>query len=710
MRKSLLAGAAAYTFAAVLARAQVPTKPPEHVIGATTQEVMLDLVVRDKKGRLVRNLKPGEIEVFDDGASRKLRSFRAIGGTDPALASNDQHATAAERAVSAVKEALNPMREPRLVTLVFDQLLPAQRPYAKQAALELLKSPAPDLLFAVFKIDQKLSLLETYTNDPERVKIGIERATNPSYFLNIDEDSRISRNLTTAALAEQLLAMKTVSAGSGQLTTTDQRVTQMTLNMLQFADAGEQKEMSRAQLLALWALVREQKQLPGRKTVVYFTGGMNIPPEDHDRFNSIVADANLSNVTVYAVNAGGMSTITKNVAGNALLEQAAASSHTNMVDRTGFVSVDQAQVFDRAEESVHENTQNALEILTHDTGGFYAADTNDFHGPALRMMEEVNFHYELTYSPGIDKYDGRFRKIIVKLSRPDVRVQTRSGYYAMPPSLSGQDVQPFEGPMLSALSHGPRKDPSEIPFQAEAKIFGAKTSLVVDVPIDRMTLDRNEADGSFRMHLSVLGLFKDSTGDIVRKLSRDVPVKGKLENLEATRAGHFIFTEYVGLPPGHYTLETAVFDRASLKIGTQAQSIVVPEPGGDLSMSSLSLVRKAAPGGAASDREAPYEFSGTKVTPELNRIVKGGPGVLLGLYLVVYGQKNRPAQLTIDLLRDGAVVARSEPPLAAAGDDGRIPVLAQVPIHSLQPGRYVVHARVSQAGRGVDERMPIEIQ
>ena len=60
--------------------------------------------------------------------------------------------------------------------------------------------------------------------------------------------------------------------------------------------------MSRAQLLALWALVKEQKQLPGRKTVVYFTGGMNVPPEYDDRFRAIVADANLANVTVYAIN------------------------------------------------------------------------------------------------------------------------------------------------------------------------------------------------------------------------------------------------------------------------------------------------------------------------------------------------------------------------------------------------------------------------
>ena len=426
MRKRPLAAfaiCATLATAALPAQSPVPAKsetpiPDGPVIGATTQEVLLDVVVRDKKGRMVRNLRAGDLEVFDDGVLRKLNTFRVVESVESSNALLRPNGSVPVE-LSRLKGELNLKHEARLVTLVFDQLLPAQRPNAKRAALELLKSPGENLLYAVFRIDHKLALLEAYTNDLERIKSAIERATDPSFALNIDEESRIAKNQATAALAEQLLALKTASAASGQIVSTDQRITQMTLNMLQFADAGEQKQQSRAQLLALWALVREQKQLPGRKTVVYFTGGMNIPPEEHDRFNAIVADANLANVTVYAIHAGGVSTYLANSSGNALLEQATASSHANMIDRTGFVSVDQAQVLDRADESVHENAQNSLDILTQDTGGFFAADTNDFRGPVRRVMEEVNFHYELTYSPGIEKYDGHLRRIQVKVAMPD---------------------------------------------------------------------------------------------------------------------------------------------------------------------------------------------------------------------------------------------------------------------------------------------------
>ena len=45
-------------------------------------------------------------------------------------------------------------------------------------------------------------------------------------------------------------------------------------------------------------------------------------------------------------------------------------------------------------------------------------------------MEEVDTHYEISYPPTSERDDGHFRKIEVKLTRPGLRVDTRSGYFA----------------------------------------------------------------------------------------------------------------------------------------------------------------------------------------------------------------------------------------------------------------------------------------
>jgi hypothetical protein len=45
---------------------------------ADRNEVMLDVVVRDKHGRLVRDLRPEELHVADDGTAVKPASFRLV--------------------------------------------------------------------------------------------------------------------------------------------------------------------------------------------------------------------------------------------------------------------------------------------------------------------------------------------------------------------------------------------------------------------------------------------------------------------------------------------------------------------------------------------------------------------------------------------------------------------------------------------------------
>ena len=45
----------------------------------TTTEVLLDLVVHDKRGRQVKNLKAGEVEIYEDGVRQQILSFRPAG-------------------------------------------------------------------------------------------------------------------------------------------------------------------------------------------------------------------------------------------------------------------------------------------------------------------------------------------------------------------------------------------------------------------------------------------------------------------------------------------------------------------------------------------------------------------------------------------------------------------------------------------------------
>src|SRR6185295_19972646 len=60
--------------------AQIPEgsgqEPDRIVVG--TSEVVLDAVVKDKKGRPVKDLAASDFEVFEDGVPQQVKSFRLV--------------------------------------------------------------------------------------------------------------------------------------------------------------------------------------------------------------------------------------------------------------------------------------------------------------------------------------------------------------------------------------------------------------------------------------------------------------------------------------------------------------------------------------------------------------------------------------------------------------------------------------------------------
>jgi hypothetical protein len=64
-------------FATIFAGAvSAQTQPSEPVLHGGTREVLLDFVVRDKHQREVKDVRPEEVEIYEDGARQTLKSFQ----------------------------------------------------------------------------------------------------------------------------------------------------------------------------------------------------------------------------------------------------------------------------------------------------------------------------------------------------------------------------------------------------------------------------------------------------------------------------------------------------------------------------------------------------------------------------------------------------------------------------------------------------------
>ena len=120
-------------------RAQAPqdkqTKEEKVVLRAN--EVVLDVVVRDKKGHAVKDLKPNDFEVYEDNVRQDVLSFRLVsreGAAEPKAGPKP--------AVNAPTTPPTGPREPfsniSLVAMAFDHLSPNGRNLSQKAGLSFM--------------------------------------------------------------------------------------------------------------------------------------------------------------------------------------------------------------------------------------------------------------------------------------------------------------------------------------------------------------------------------------------------------------------------------------------------------------------------------------------------------------------------------------------------------------------------------------------
>src|SRR5246500_2863122 len=107
------------------ASAQMPAQAPQ-AIRVTTEVVLVNVVARDKKGNLVRDLKREDFTVLEDGQKQQVSSFdfeniddlALAGQTTPAATGTDNAAVAASPA--GKPPATIDARDRRLILLFFD--------------------------------------------------------------------------------------------------------------------------------------------------------------------------------------------------------------------------------------------------------------------------------------------------------------------------------------------------------------------------------------------------------------------------------------------------------------------------------------------------------------------------------------------------------------------------------------------------------------
>ena len=653
-------------------RSQPQSKPAadsQIVLRSTAEEVLLDFVARDKHQKLVTDLRAEDIEVLEDGVPQTLRSLEYHGGRDEA---SRQNQLIGPRSTAAAAES-NMLREINLVSLVFEGVSAEDRREATQAAKDFLANQVePNTYIGVFTLNHQLALLQQYTNDAGLLNKAVNRALTGAYqqFAKDTEVEVIKLNrLQGGPPLRPGSAEERGPVVADRFTGPERAMIRLTLAVLT-------NQFGVLSMDGLERLVEAQATLPGRKTVIYFSPGLIVPPEQPERFRAVISAANRANIAFYTVDPTGLDTKS---------------------------SVREAQVLNRAISSVDSspgakqtNFSENLRALAEDTGGFAISNTNDARVPLRHVMEEVRAHYDATYAPTSNNYDGHFRTIEVRPRRPGIHVQARMGYFALP-LLAGTSLTPVESDALVALARKPA--PHAFEFHAGVLTFRAGEQstdcrAVFSVPIQAIHFTEDRQSKTFRIHVAFLALVKDEQDQVVRKISRDLVFKAPAAKRTEFERGEVTVTLPLALPPGRYHVEAVADDVDGGAASTRKIALVVP---GEGVLSDLVLVRSHQ---RVEERDLtdPLAFAGGKVTPEMKATVsKHGTG-MEGIYFVLYPGANPNPDVRIAISHNGQLVISVRPNLPAAEADGSLRVLSEIPFSSFDPGVYEVTVTAVQGG------------
>jgi VWFA-related protein len=672
--------------------------------GSGTQAVVLDVVARDKKGRTVPDLRKDEFEVLEDGQPKAIVSFRFVDRTTapgPAAPGAPANAPANAPAPEAI-------RNPTLVTLLFDALDAEGRLFARRAALELLQTEnRPDLVFSVFVVGNRLRLLQQFTTDRAAAAAAVERACSMidprgpmpgAAAMERAADTASRANDKAQAAGDAAFAGGGAASGAtaGQAAV-DAGFANVEQRAVDMAENIERSQRGNSSLFGLFALARQQQRLAGRKAIVYFSEGLQVPNQLQPLYRSVVSEANRANLSVYSVDTRGLRTTSDFDRTKTDLTKSRENVRRQVQSRGGrAVTREDVLAGEVAEDAITMNAQGMLGALSESTGGRLIANSNDVRAGLDRAVADTSGYYEITYDPRLAAFDGSFRRVAVRVKRPGVGVQAREGYFALPPGEGSVDF-PWELPLLKMLKASPA--PHDFDTRATAYHFGPEAgevryTVVAEIPLDGLAFEGK--GGTRKAHFSVLAVVRDAKGAVSEHFGQDSPVEVPEKSLEALKRGNAVFSRSFTLPPGRHSLELVVLDQVARRASVRKSVLVVPSPRPGLALSSLAVVKRTEPvaEGALESRD-PLRNGGSRIVPFVGE-ASFSSGETVSLFLVAYpgaGDAARPS-LTLEFSLDGAVVGRSTAELPAPDAAGHIPYVASVPTQSLAPGRYEVAATV----------------
>jgi VWFA-related protein len=732
------------------------SQTPAPSIKTESRAVRVDVIVTDKKGNYIHDLKAEDFRVYEDNKQQPVTNFAF--GADPQL---------------------SPGLQRRYIILFFDNstMEMSDQPQARAAAAKFIDENAgPDRVMAVVDFGGALKIKQNFTADSARLKLAVQ-------------------SIGTSSVQPNANASNSGSASSGGLSSDGLSTTGSIMLDNSISDFGAQ-----TLLLAIRDMAKNLASIPGRKSMILFTAGFAITPERQSELTATIDVCNKANVAIYPLDVRGllvpMSFVPNDSHEGPRVASSLAPFKTEAFRDTGAtlqlasyqpVSASGPAYFQHgggggggghggggtggggtggggtggsggkggtggggtgggggkggtggtggggthgAPGSTFGNpnytqpraivppfptsattNQQPLYELAEGTGGFPIFNTNDLFSGLQKIAREQNEYYLLGYAPA-DSPAGSCHTLKVKVEGHGANVRARSGYCNVKPSdvLAGKPIEK-ELETRAAASTATAGGSLETPF-FYTSANEARVNLAMEIPSN--TIDFAKVKGKYHADVNVLGIAYRPDGTVASRFSDEVSMDFEKDEWQKFQQSPMRYQNQFSVAPGQYKLDV-VLSGGGQKFGKyEAPLVIEPYDGKTFSLSSVAMsnqMRRVS--STESDLDAdlladrmPMIVQGIELTPSGSNHFKKTDHVVL--YAQVYDPRladpNPPIigcqYAVIDQKTGKQVMATGGIPVANFVLKGNplVPLALKVPVDTFPPGEYRLEMVAGEAG------------
>src|SRR4051812_45787288 len=574
------------------AAAPTPAQPQSEQVEGTaavlkvkTRLVVVDVIALDHKGVPVADLKADDFILQEENKPQKIRVFNFQQGPQGQPAVLTPATLPANRISNMPRFKTNSA----LNVLLLDgiNVSNVNQKYAREQMLKFLEKLPAGQPLAVYTMGTRLRMLQDFTVDPALLKEAVKKTK----FNAVGARSESSNALDIPPSAMQF---------------TPPEMMQQILRFGQEQAINQMDERVRLTIEQLGALARNLSGFPGRKNLIWVSEAFPaylIPtdPDPTGRNSSNVAASQLpivktyqgeinhtsdllanAQVAVYPIDAGAV--------GNRDVYSSLSNTDNNGnylgnsargAVRNGMTGSAQASEISNASETAM-NSHSTMNSVAEQTGGKAFYNTNDLNRAIRDSMEDGSTYYTLGYYPENKDWDGRFRRISVKVNRPGIKLHYRQGFYAVEPKEYAK-----QDPKILAMDMGSALDITNpistgLPFQAvvlpPSVQNGNKVQINFGVDPHAIAFEL-KPDGLQHASVDCGVRAYSKAGDSIKFQGNTFNPALAPEQYQKVMKAFFPCNQTLELPPGEYLLRLAVRDTNNGLIGTANGSAVVVAAG-----------------------------------------------------------------------------------------------------------------------------------